>query len=383
MKNRKCFLFILILLCLSLMILVYAQSFDSGNVILNDKDKVSGEIITTENLNVGDVFYLDDGRKARVTGVEDIVGENYNFDNLNFFANGVLVHNKNGLGDKVLVSVNGKKEIGFIESLTGDEAVVKISINKPERYYAGDLVVVLENDGVWRDAQIIQLLSENRAEISFLDVNLDKTFRKDVGLGEIYKFSGDSHYVTVKVPELTNLNRDRTLERMISDALDNKEIAAIDSKQLDAGVKSVYRIKNADLSKMIEIREGRMYSVAQGVPTTTGGPQKGVLSNYVLTKKGKLIIANRCPLRDETGIKHIQEALGEDVVFAGHMTRGSNGELLFDLRSGTFSRYGLNLQYESGQMANVENARAFLQKAMPNEQAVFVDNALEELFQNR
>ena len=106
------------------MILVYAQSFDSGNVILNDKDKVSGEIITTENLNVGDVFYLDDGRKARVTGVEDIVGENYNFDNLNFFANGVLVHNKNGLlkiPDKVkIVRPDG--------SVISGKAVSKITI---------------------------------------------------------------------------------------------------------------------------------------------------------------------------------------------------------------------------------------------------------------
>ena len=46
------------------------------------------------SFTVGDVFYLDDGRKAKVTGIKDIEDDSVDFDNLNFFANGVLVHNK-------------------------------------------------------------------------------------------------------------------------------------------------------------------------------------------------------------------------------------------------------------------------------------------------
>jgi len=100
MKKRGVIL--LFLLVLSLIFIVYAQTYSSGKVILNNDNNSTGKIVTTENLNIGDIFYLDDGRKARVTSVEDIVSDvdsydNYSFDNLNFFANGVLVHNKEGL----------------------------------------------------------------------------------------------------------------------------------------------------------------------------------------------------------------------------------------------------------------------------------------------
>jgi len=93
MKKRVGIL--LALLVLSLIILVYAQAFDSGKLILNDDNNSTGSLVSSDNLSVGDVFYLEDEKKARVTSVEDIVNENnFSFDNLNFFANGVLVHNK-------------------------------------------------------------------------------------------------------------------------------------------------------------------------------------------------------------------------------------------------------------------------------------------------
>jgi len=93
---RKRVIFFIALLVLSFIVLVYARSFDSGKLVLDNNynnNQVRGEIISSNNLSVGDIFYLDDGRKARVTGVEDIASD-FNFDNLNFFANGVLVHNK-------------------------------------------------------------------------------------------------------------------------------------------------------------------------------------------------------------------------------------------------------------------------------------------------
>jgi len=102
---RKRGLIFLALLVLSLIILVYAQASDSGNIVLNnDNDEKIGSIGSSENFNVGDVFYLDDGRKARVTSVEDIVSDSdFNFNNLNFFANGVLVHNKDTVSFKNII----------------------------------------------------------------------------------------------------------------------------------------------------------------------------------------------------------------------------------------------------------------------------------------
>jgi len=92
MKKRVGIL--LALLVLSLIILVYAQNIDSGKLILNDDANSTGSLVSSENFNVGDIFYLDDGRKAKVTGIKDIEDDSVDFDNLNFFANGVLVHNK-------------------------------------------------------------------------------------------------------------------------------------------------------------------------------------------------------------------------------------------------------------------------------------------------
>ena len=122
---KKRWVILIALLVLSSIILVYAQSLDSEKLVLNSGDKVNSisALINAENLSIGDVFYLEDGRKARVTGVEDIVSD-YNFDNLNFFANGVLVHNKNGLlkiPDKVkIVRPDG--------SVISGKAVSKITI---------------------------------------------------------------------------------------------------------------------------------------------------------------------------------------------------------------------------------------------------------------
>ncbi|MFH1711167.1 MAG: hypothetical protein ABH840_02555 [Nanoarchaeota archaeon] len=89
---RKRGLFLLSLLVLFSIVLVYAQTSDSGKLVLNSEDEVNSDdgLISVNNLDIGDVFYID-GKKARVTDIENIVD---NFDNQNFFANGVLVHNK-------------------------------------------------------------------------------------------------------------------------------------------------------------------------------------------------------------------------------------------------------------------------------------------------
>jgi len=132
MKKRVVVL--IVLTALLFVVLVYAR-FDSGKVILND-DKVNsaGKIITTENLSVGDVFYLEDGRKARVTGVSE-VDDNSNFDNLNFFANGVLVHNKfedfkaalNWEPTRDVQEVlryNREQRIAYLKEIFGEENIV-------------------------------------------------------------------------------------------------------------------------------------------------------------------------------------------------------------------------------------------------------------------
>jgi len=91
---KKRWLVFIALLVLSLIFLVYAQTFNSGKLTLNNHHKVTGRMLNSNNLSVGDIFTLPDGRKARVTGVEEVVSyADDNFDNLNFFANGVLVHN--------------------------------------------------------------------------------------------------------------------------------------------------------------------------------------------------------------------------------------------------------------------------------------------------
>jgi len=68
-------------------VLVYAHSFNSGKLILNNDTNSTGSLVSSENLNIGDVFTLSDGRKARVTGIKDVEIEDssVNFDNLNFF----------------------------------------------------------------------------------------------------------------------------------------------------------------------------------------------------------------------------------------------------------------------------------------------------------
>jgi len=96
MKNHKYLLLVILLLVLSSIFFVYAQNFNSERVIVSN-DATVGSLVSNDNLSVGDIFYLDDGRKARVTGIQEIVSDvdtDSNFDNLNFFANGVLVHNK-------------------------------------------------------------------------------------------------------------------------------------------------------------------------------------------------------------------------------------------------------------------------------------------------
>ena len=151
---RKRWAILLGLLVLFSIVLVYARNLDSGKVVFTDNHNVNstGKIISTENLSVGDIFYLDDGRKARVTGVEDVAG---NFDNLNFFANGVLVHNKDkkelirqqleryeeALSNKILVI---KHELAKGEVIGAEEIE---QINLVENAYF-DKIRAMEEEGI-------------------------------------------------------------------------------------------------------------------------------------------------------------------------------------------------------------------------------------------
>jgi len=127
MKKRV--LILLALLVLSFVILVYSGNFKSGKIILdsneqfdstgkmalnyNDKVNSSRGLVNSNEMKVGDTFCLVNGRKVKVTGVEDIV----NNDNLNFFANGVLVHNK---------KLGALKKPSYLRELRKYEDVAKI-----------------------------------------------------------------------------------------------------------------------------------------------------------------------------------------------------------------------------------------------------------------
>ena len=176
MKNKKYLLFFLILLCLSFIFLVYAQSFDSGKLVLDNNynnNQVRGEIISSNNLSVGDVFYLDDGRKARVTGVEDIASD-FNFDNLNFFANGVLVHNK----VKVDIGIPGvpryKIEFGALEVPENAGKVYTVEQLTMINFREGGFPIFEGGAyGLSRDAITTQLTQTNRfaGHLTFLRNN--------------------------------------------------------------------------------------------------------------------------------------------------------------------------------------------------------------------
>jgi len=144
MKKRG--LVLIALLILFSIFIVYAQTRNSGKLILNDDNSI-GRLVSSDNLSVGDIFYLDDGRKARVTSVEDIVSDSdSNFDNLNFFANGVLVHNK--LTPKVLATVVGKntntghRSISVVYDMIDSSNVDKVFTNPLSPNFRGTKVVV-------------------------------------------------------------------------------------------------------------------------------------------------------------------------------------------------------------------------------------------------
>jgi len=128
MRKRGVILLLLVLLLFG--VLVYAQTY-SEKVVLNNADKsnFAGSLISTENFNVGDIFYLEDGRKAKVTGIKDIVSDSdSNFDNQNFFANGVLVHNKDPVLDHVIAITTQERalqkiKIELIEGLSEREFI--------------------------------------------------------------------------------------------------------------------------------------------------------------------------------------------------------------------------------------------------------------------
>jgi len=124
----------LALLVLSLIIIVYAQSFDSGKMILNNDANSIGRLVSSENLNIGDIFYLDDGRKAKVTGIEEIVDSDSSFNNQNFFANGVLVHNKDG---KTLGEVFVPREVtgSSLDQIVVDESRIPSSLPRAKGSY--------------------------------------------------------------------------------------------------------------------------------------------------------------------------------------------------------------------------------------------------------
>ncbi|MFH1711170.1 MAG: hypothetical protein ABH840_02570 [Nanoarchaeota archaeon] len=134
MENKKCLSLILSFAILSFAILVHAQDFNFEKLVLNSGENVDSVfgLISVDSLEIGDVFYLDDWRKARVSGLEDMVDEDnsVDFDNQNFFAKGVLVHNKLDM-DFSLIS-NIRKQI--LDK--GDLSLVQVGeLDELERLY--------------------------------------------------------------------------------------------------------------------------------------------------------------------------------------------------------------------------------------------------------
>jgi len=131
---------LLLLVLLLFGILVYAQTY-SGKLILNDDNNSTGSLVSSENLSVGDIFYLEDGRKARVTGISDVNDDSVNFDNLNFFANGVLVHNK-------MKKVQGKLPELYFFKLDADGALTIVTpelvMTQAQRKLAAETLIRLQ-----------------------------------------------------------------------------------------------------------------------------------------------------------------------------------------------------------------------------------------------
>jgi len=138
MRKRVVILLLLVLLLFG--ILVYAQTY-SGKLILNDDNNSTGSLVSSENLSVGDIFYLEDGRKARVTGISDVNDDSVNFDNLNFFANGVLVHNK-------MKKVQGKLPELYFFKLDADGALTIVTpelvMTQAQRKLAAETLIRLQ-----------------------------------------------------------------------------------------------------------------------------------------------------------------------------------------------------------------------------------------------
>ncbi|MFH1711166.1 MAG: hypothetical protein ABH840_02550 [Nanoarchaeota archaeon] len=181
---KKSWVIVLSLLVLFSIVLVYAQTLDTGKLILNSEDEVNGEIVSAENLNVGDTFYLEDGRKARVSGIEGVVGDDnsVDFNNLNFFANGVLVHNKMKL-------VQGKLPEFYLFKLDADGALTFVSpelvITSAQRKLAAETLVRLQGQ-LSIDTYFARTYNRRTLKDMFIsgDLTIDQIFKKaplDIG----------------------------------------------------------------------------------------------------------------------------------------------------------------------------------------------------------
>ena len=278
MKKRV--LILLALLVLSSVILVYSGNFKSGKIILdsneqfdstgkmalnyNDKVNSSRGLVNSNEMKVGDTFCLVNGRKVKVTGVEDIV----NNDNLNFFANGVLVHNK---------KLGALKKPSYLRELRKYEDVAKIKRTTLEKSLEELKDTVTNNPFIQKDYDgFLQAIPGREVEAKLpLKLKLDSD-KNIISTGENIKMrvnfqggledlldSGPGHIVGRHIPGDVSLKiRDmkdefaglffevspqKTLEEGGARIMSGGEIALKIKKSLESG--------NLKLNKVLELEK--------------------------------------------------------------------------------------------------------------------------------
>jgi len=347
---------------------------------------LDGEWVEASELKPGDKLKTIDGKIAVIKNIRKVKTQEpvtvYNLEASsphNYFADGVLVHNKAmefqqtfRPGKRVNVArSDGKVSSGIVNKVYPDGRVeVIVDKNKFDIIHTlqtGDDVVIPRSDGTFSAGKVMLIDTES----GVVDVSIDSGRRhKIISIKEIWKRDGSEGVKKVPAPQLSKTSPPTTLADSIENAISQGEIKAIDSWKLNKWVKDVYKIEN-------HAPVGRGGLIHDIKPSSCGATiiEQGKTYTYVLTKKGILRIANKRLSPSEIGIKHIQLSLGDDVVYAGEMVRETNGAIYADLQSGTYSNNGRNLQFSLDDMNNRANLKAFLQKAMPRERIRLVEKA--------
>jgi hypothetical protein len=362
-------------------------TFEKGWAAINSSETLMRHDWKPANLMTGYNFMDSGGKKVLVSSIkkldEKIMTYNLEIEQYgNYFAGGVLVHNKANYvgnrrleaGDKVSFKVDGKDKIGFVEDILPDGHVrVKFDINRPDTFSVGDKVAVpRDGNNWWSEGVVSEVRPDGNLKIDVDDGANYKVFDP----ARVFKMSGTSKHIILGKEKITVLDDTRTMQDMIDNAVKNREIVVTDplpmNEKLDPS--SPLRIENARTDFMYEVRPGGKTEFSGGLSlwakTVVPIPFDGLVTSrekwlWILTDKGIMRIARKCSTPKELGIKHLQLSRGEGVVYAGEMIRLRDGTLAVDLQSGTFSRGGLNLQYDLTQMANRDNLMNFLREMLP------------------